>query len=236
MNSDKEIKCRKCGGNHLTIKCGKTETSKINQNNTTDSLDINISLNDNDIKPYDGERKPYNGERKPYNGERKPYNGERKPYDGERKPYNGERKPYNGERKPYDGERKPYDGERKPYNGERKPYDGERKFYNGERKPYDGERKPYDGERKPYDGERKPYEKKINFKVKINNLPNDISKEELYELCNDWGNIKYINVNGYKDESVAFIEFREEDQCKYFIEALDNTPFDYRIIKISRID
>ena len=215
MNSEKEIKCRKCSGNHLTIKCGKSETSKINQNNTTDSLDINISLNDNDMKQSDRERKPYDGERKPYDGERKPYNGERKPYDGERKPYNGERKPYDGERKPYDGERKPY---------------------NGERKPYDGERKPYDGERKPYDGERKPYEKKINFKVKINNLPSDISKEELYELCNDWGNIKYINVNGYKDESVAFIEFREEDQCKYFIEALDNTPFDYRIIKISRID
>jgi len=201
MSSEKEIKCRKCGGNHLTIKCGKSETSKINQNNATDSLDINISLNDNDMKQSDGERKPYGGERKSYNGERKSYNEERKSYNGERKPYDGERKPYDGERKPYDGERKPFDGERKPYNGE-----------------------------------RKPYEKKINFKVKINNLPNDISKEELYELCNDWGNIKYINVNGYKDESVAFIEFREEDQCKYFIEALDNTPFDYRIIKISRID
>jgi hypothetical protein len=222
MNSEKEIKCRKCGGNHLTIKCGKNETSKMNHNTVIDSLDINTSFNDNNMKSCDEERKSYNGERKPYNGERKPY-------DEERKSYNGERKPYNGERKPYDGEKKPYNGERKPYNGERKPYDGERK-------PYNDERKPYNGERKPYNGERKPYDKKVNFKVKINNLPNDISKEELYELCNDWGNIKYINVNEYKDESVAFIEFREEDQCKYFIEALDNTPFDYRIIKISRVD
>ena len=150
MSSEKEIKCRKCGGAHLTIKCGK-----IVQNNTS-----NIIQNDiNNILNNDNEKKPYNSERKPYNSERK-----------------------------------------------------------------------------PYDGERKPYNKKLNVKVKINNLPTDISKEELYELCNNWGNIKYINVNGYKEESVAFIEFREEEQCKYFIEALDNTPFDYRIIKILQID
>jgi len=222
MNSEKEIKCRKCGGNHLTIKCGKNEISKINHNTVIDSLDINASLNDSNMKQYDRERKQYDGERKQYDGERKQYDGERKQFNGERKQFNGERKQFNGERK--------------QFNGERKQYDGERKQYNGERKQYNGERKQYDGERKQYNGERKQYDKKVNFKVKINNLPNDISKEELYELCNDWGNIKYINVNEYKDESVAFIEFREEDQCKYFIEALDNTPFDYRIIKISRVD
>ena len=29
MNSEKEIKCRKCGGNHLTIKCGSNNISQI---------------------------------------------------------------------------------------------------------------------------------------------------------------------------------------------------------------
>ena len=34
MNSEKEIKCRKCGANHLTIKCGKIIQNDIvvNQN------------------------------------------------------------------------------------------------------------------------------------------------------------------------------------------------------------
>jgi RNA recognition motif-containing protein len=179
MNSGKEIKCRKCGGNHLTIKCGKTNQTDVS--NTTN--------NDNENNINKEEKKQYNNEKKSYNG------GERKHYEGEKKPYNNERKPYNNEKKSYDGEKKPYNG-----------------------------------------GERKQYDKKLKVKAKINNLPTDISKEELYELCNDWGNIKYINVNEYKDESVAFIEFKEEEQCKYFIEALDNTPFDYRIIKISHVD
>ena len=76
----------------------------------------------------------------------------------------------------------------------------------------------------------------MNVKVKINNLPKDVTKEELYELLYDWGNIKYININEYHDESVAFVEFKDENQCKYFIEALDSTTFEHRIIKVLPID
>ena len=33
MNNDKTLKCRKCGGEHLTIKCGKENSNKLNQPN-----------------------------------------------------------------------------------------------------------------------------------------------------------------------------------------------------------
>ena len=32
MNNDKTLKCRKCGGEHLTIKCGKENSNKLNDN------------------------------------------------------------------------------------------------------------------------------------------------------------------------------------------------------------
>jgi RNA recognition motif-containing protein len=74
------------------------------------------------------------------------------------------------------------------------------------------------------------------FKVKINNLPLDITKEELYTLLYEWGYVKYININVYNDEAVAFIEFKEQEQCDYLIKALNNTNFEYRIIKIVLVD
>jgi hypothetical protein len=177
------IICRKCGGNHLTIKCNKDKPLEVSQNN-------------NENKQNDGEKKQYN------NGEKKQYN------NGEKKQYN------NGEKKQYD-------------NGEKKQYN------NGEKKQYiNGEKKQYNNDKKNYVN----YENKNSGKVKMSSLPNDISKEELQELLYDWGHIKYINIKKYYDETVAYIEFRDEDQANYLIEALDNTPFDYRILKLCRIE
>ena len=63
-----------------------------------------------------------------------------------------------------------------------------------------------------------------------------MTKDELYELLYDWGDIKYININEYIDESVAYIEFKSKDQCTYLIDALNDTPFDHRIIQISLVN
>jgi hypothetical protein len=169
------IICRKCGGNHLTIKCNKDKPLDVSQNN-------------NENKQNDGDKKQYN------NGEKKQYN------NGEKKQYN------NGEKKQYN-------------NGEKKQYN------NGEKKQYNNYKKNYVN-----------YENKNSGKVKMSSLPNDISKEELQELLYDWGHVKYINIKKYYDETVAYIEFRDEDQANYLIEALDNTPFDYRILKLCRIE
>jgi len=198
------IICRKCGGNHLTIKCNKDKPLDVSQNN-------------NENKQNDGEKKQYNN-----NGENKQYNN-----NGEKKQYNN-----NGENKQNDGDKKQYNnnGENKQYNnnGENKQYNN-----NGEKKQYNnGEKKQYNNDKKNYVN----YENKNSGKVKMSSLPNDISKEELQELLYDWGHVKYINIKKYYDETVAYIEFRDEDQANYLIEALDNTPFDYRILKLCRIE
>ena len=76
------------------------------------------------------------------------------------------------------------------------------------------------------------YKNDKNNKIKISNLPLDIEKDELYELLHDWGNIKNLNIKKNYDNSIAFVEFYTNDQADYFIRALDNTPFEYQIIKV----
>ena len=73
------------------------------------------------------------------------------------------------------------------------------------------------------------------FKVKITDLPNDITDNELLELLYEWGDIAHINIKNYKDTSIAYIEFKSEVQADYFIKALDKTYFEYLIINISKL-
>ena len=163
------IKCRKCGGNHLTIKCNKDKPEEvINKEEGGNKQNDNIG----------GNKQNDNIVRKTQNNE-------------------GERKPYNKQNN---------DGERKPYNKQNN------------------------------DGERKTYNNCVSGKVKISSLPSDITKEELQELLYDWGHVKYINIKNYQDDTVAYIEFRDEEQANYLIEALDGTPFEFRMLKLSRIE
>ena len=93
MDNTSKIICRKCGGNHLSIKCGKTGNN----------IDLKTEVDDKEKKIYikrdddDGERKPY-VKRENGDGERKQYfkrddgDSEKKPYfnreDGERRQVN----------------------------------------------------------------------------------------------------------------------------------------------------
>ena len=64
-NNLKKIICRKCGGNHFTVKCGK-ETNPVNDNVKPYNND---KVNDN-VKPYNNDKvndKPHNDNLKPYN-------------------------------------------------------------------------------------------------------------------------------------------------------------------------
>jgi hypothetical protein len=73
-----------------------------------------------------------------------------------------------------------------------------------------------------------------NFTVKINNLPVNMTEEEMVELTADWGNIVKIRVNNYNDSSNAYIDFKYEDQANYFVKALDRTDFEYIMITVER--
>ena len=141
---DNKIVCRKCQGNHLTIKCGKEE-SKL------DKL--------TEIKPEENEKKIYI---------------QRNSYDRDNK--------------------QAYDRENK----EHKPY---RKF----------------------------------GKVKMTNLPPDVTQEEMLELTYDWGMIARLTTVNHDENSNVYIDFKSEDMADYFVKALDRTPFEYRILTVERI-
>jgi hypothetical protein len=74
------------------------------------------------------------------------------------------------------------------------------------------------------------------YKAKVSNLPVNITFTELNELLSEWGHNIKVNVKNYNDSSIAYLEFKYEDELNYFIEALHNTPFDYQILNIIKID
>jgi hypothetical protein len=78
--------------------------------------------------------------------------------------------------------------------------------------------------------------KKNGFKVKISNLPSDLLQDELNELLIEWGDIIRCKLLNYVESSCAYVEFINDEQRSYFIDALDKTPFDHQIIKIDKLD
>jgi RNA recognition motif-containing protein len=84
--------------------------------------------------------------------------------------------------------------------------------------------------------ERKPYVQNKSYKAKMSNLPTDMSYEELSELLKDWGHFNRINIRNYDSSSIAFVEFKFEDELEYFISALDNTPFESVLLNVTKID
>ena len=135
-NNNKLIKCRKCGGNHLTIKCGKDKP-----------VETKLEEQIGEIKLEEKKESSYKRE----------------------------------------------DNYKREYNGK-------------------------------------------SHKVKIINLPVDFEYNEISEFAKDWGHVLKINVKNYETSSLAVIEFKYEREAEYFIEALDNTPFDHFILKVLKIE
>jgi hypothetical protein len=83
--------------------------------------------------------------------------------------------------------------------------------------------------------QKKDYHMKT-YKVKISDLPCDITEKEMTRLTYYWGDITKIKVCNYSDNSIVFIEFKYEDQADYFIKALHKTTFEYLIISVIKIE
>ena len=73
-----------------------------------------------------------------------------------------------------------------------------------------------------------------NFKIKIDNLPNDIHVGELNNLLKPWGKIGKINIKKYgrPPSTYAIVEFYNKDEAEYFVRALDRTGFDQQILNV----
>jgi hypothetical protein len=79
---------------------------------------------------------------------------------------------------------------------------------------------------------------KTTYRVKISELPVDITEEEVLELTNEWGHIVRAKVLNYQDSnsSNAYIDFGYEEEADYFVKALDRTPFEMLMIDVSRVE
>lgn len=83
--------------------------------------------------------------------------------------------------------------------------------------------------------DRKPFFK-TTYRVKITDLPTNMTEEEMMELTCDWGHVVRIRVNNYYESSTAYIDFSIEEQAEYFIKAINKTPFDSMIITAQRVE
>jgi len=165
-NEENKIVCRKCGGPHFTIKCGKEKKPEVQPAQPTQQTQLT-----NHEKP----EKP---------SETIQENKEKKFHEKSKDKFH---KNSNFENQ---------DNKQKP----------EKKFF------------------------------KTTYRVKLSELPLDMSEEELMELTTDWGHIVRIKLLIYEESSTAYIDFGYEDEAEYFVEAIDKTPFEYRMISACRVE
>ena len=103
------------------------------------------------------------------------------------------------------------------------------------RKRFDPNRKQEQYADRKYEKHEKYYSK-ITYRVKLSELPKDMTEEELMELTSDWGHIVKLKVINYDENSVAYIDFGFEDEAIYFIEAIDKTPFESLLLSATRVE
>ena len=86
-----------------------------------------------------------------------------------------------------------------------------------------------------FEKSKKLFFKKI-FRVKLSELPINMTEHEMMELTYEWGHIIKIKVLNYDETSVAYIDFGYEEESEYFIKALDKTPFDLLLLSATKAD
>lgn len=77
------------------------------------------------------------------------------------------------------------------------------------------------------------------FKVKLTNIPEDLTLQNLNKMMIGWGkvgNIKIRNDN-YKGEKTyyAIVEFYDKDAAEYFTQAIDRTPLGFLLLSATLI-
>ena len=110
----------------------------------------------------------------------------------------------------------------------------------GDKKQWDKNNKHHDSNNKYHDSnyknqERRPYFK-TTYRVKIGELPTDMTEEEMMELTCDWGHVVRIRVNNYPESSTAYVDFVYEEEADYFVKAIDKTPFGFLVISAQRVE
>ena len=88
----------------------------------------------------------------------------------------------------------------------------------------------YDNSESDVKHERRPL-----HKVKISNLPFDMSEEELNELLYEWGHVVRLRLLNYESNSTAYIEFKDKEAADYIVKALDKTPFEHIMLDVERL-
>ncbi len=168
-SNENKVICRKCGGPHFTIKCGKEKKEEPVKTQPVSSTQLVEEKQDIKEKP----NKEFNKTSK------------------ENTNFKGEFKHKNNKEFSDDKEHKPR---------------GERKYF------------------------------KVTYRVKLSELPIDMSEEEMMELTTDWGHVVRIKLLVYEESATAYIDFGYEDEADYFVEAIDKTPFEYRMLTACRVE
>ncbi len=166
--TENKVVCRKCGGPHFTIKCGKDKKQESDTKSNPTELETKTN------EKFEQTNQPVQSGK----------------FD--RKHFND----YKG---------------RDNNNNDNKP-----RFNNEHR-------------------ERRPYFK-TTYRVKISELPVDMTEEEMMELTCDWGHVVKVRVLNYPESSTAYVDFGYEDEANYFIKAIDKTPFEYILISATIVD
>jgi RNA recognition motif-containing protein len=200
METSNSIKCRKCGGPHLTMKCGK-EVIDTRDYNNKDTKDYN-NKDTKDTRDYNNK---YTKEIKLESTEQKLEPSlSNKIVDNKVNIIN-----YS-----------------KLINEQKQKQDiNEQKQDINEQK----QKQEHDINEQKQDSSQNLREE---IKVRIANLPVDMTKGELYSLLEEWGHIKSLFIKQNYDSTSAFVEFSNSEQSKYFVEALNETPFEYRMITV----
>ena len=176
---ENKILCRKCGGPHFTIKCGKEKKEEP----VTVEPDTKQHQTDTKSREYKPRETRADGDREYKH--------------------------------------------REPREPREPRADGDREYKHREPRA-DGDR-----EYKPR-ADRKYF--KITYRVKLSELPLDMTEEELMELTTDWGHIVRIKLLVYTDNSTAYIDFGYEEEADYFVEAIDKTPLEYKLLTACRVE
>lgn len=99
---------------------------------------------------------------------------------------------------------------------------------------------PYETKKSKYEESNRTFERKHYFKttyrVKVSELPIDMTEEEMMQLTCDWGHIVRIRILNYRESSVAYIDFGYEEEAEYFIKAIDKTPFELLVISAQKVE
>ena len=84
---------------------------------------------------------------------------------------------------------------------------------------------------------RKPIDSSVNektFKIKINNLPADLTLQNLNKMMLGWGRIGDIKLRRDDKTSYALIDFFDKEARDYFIEAINGTPMGFMILQVTK--